>query len=472
MVWIYSVAVAAGVSGWTLIAAVFPALLAVVSFMPADRRRCFLASLALTGACYACGLASHLRFDSDHQRVRQRISDLGRDAVVSGRVVGFPEHRPGAVRFAFDTMLGGRPATLLVSTNTFGVGIGDRLHLAGRLSTGRADRRRYLHSRGAGGYLNAPAVGVVKDSRSPRTRVTLGRLAWRAHESIRCRLARRLGARAGLPTALSIGERGRVSKAVTSAFSHLGISHLLALSGMHLGMIAAVVLGAMRIARLRNRWLLLPILGGYVCVVGSVVSLYRAYALATVLIVAGRTERPVKPVHALGVALFVLVITRPGLVHSVAFQLSFTATLAVLLAATRINRGSGGGRLRRTGATTLSAVVVGACVQVVLLPLQMRYFGVVTPITPVATVLFLPLVAVMMLLTGTALAVDVVAPPAARAMFSALDCYVGMFERSAVWLASWVPAPIEVACPHPIVYYAALGVGLKIYDAVFRRPVL
>jgi hypothetical protein len=77
-----------------------------------------------------------------------------------------------------------------------------------------------------------------------------------------------------------------------------------------------------------------------------------------------------------------------------------------------------------------------------------------------------------MLLTGVALAADIIAPPVADALFSALSCYVGVFERAVVAIASWVPGPIEVPSPNPILYYAALGLCLKIFDAVFRRRVL
>jgi ComEC/Rec2-related protein len=473
MVWLYSVALAAGVSGWTLVSATFPALLPVASFVPADARRRFLLALALCAACYAHGIVSHTRFENAYRRLYALSSaNGGRRVALVGRVAGFPEHRPGAVRFPFEATVYGERATLLVSTTAFGISYGDSLELTGTLSPGRLDRRRFLHSRGACGYLRVPAGGVVEMSRSAGRAGSPGRLAWRAHDAIRRRLARRLGARAGLPTALSIGERGWLPRRVTAAFSHLGVNHLLALSGMHLGMVAAALLGALRLVRARLTWLLLPLLGAYVCVVGAVVSLYRAYALAAVLYLSARVERRSRPVHALGVGLFVLLTARPPLVHSVAFQLSFTATLGVLLAASRLRFVTGGGRVRRAMGWVGATLVVGLCVQLFVLPLQLRYFGAVTPLTPAATLLFLPPVAAVMLLTAVVLAADFLVPQLSGVTFVALDGLAATFERVVVAVASWVPAPVELPEPNIVIYYCALGVCFKIVDAMLRRRVL
>jgi competence protein ComEC len=473
MVWTYSLALTAGVSGWVAIAAVFPAALAVASFIPAGkRRRWFAATLSLCAACYACGFLSNERFQRDHRRLRNHVAIHGGSTVLEGEVTGHPEHRPGVLRFPFATTLDHRPVTLLVSTRAFGIGYGDSLQLTGTVSAGRVDRRRYLQGRGACGYLRARPEDVVRLSNPVAPAALPGRLAWRVHDAIRRRLVRRLGSRSGLPLALSIGERGWVPRKVEASFSHLGITHLLALSGMHLGMIAAVLVVMLRWGGRHDRWAVLPVLGAYVFVVGNVVSLYRAYALAVVLVVASRTERPADPVRALGVALFVLLAARPGLVHSVAFQLSFTATLAVLIAAKRLRRRSGGGGWRRAAGAVVSVLCVGFCAQICLLPLQARYFGAVAPLTPLATLLFVLPVAAVMALTGLSLAVDVFLPPVSGVLFAALGALSGALEQAVVEVASWLPGPIELPAPNLMLYYAALGLCVEIFDAVFRRRVL
>jgi ComEC/Rec2-related protein len=432
-----------------------------------------MASLALCAVCYTAGGMSLARFETGHRYVRSWAArQAGSTLTLEGRVASFPSHHPGSVRFAFDTRIGGRPVTLLASVAAFEIGFGDSLSLTGTLSGGRIDRRGYLHSRGAAGYVRA-APGKVRLLKPGSGLVGLpAGWAWNAHESIRRRLASGLGARCGLPMALSIGDRGRLPRSLKSALARAGVSHLLALSGMHLGMVAASVLALCRLAGRRGNAALLAVLAVYVLVVGRVVSLYRAYALAAVLVASSKVERRVNLVHGLGVATFVLLAAQPRLARSVAFQLSFAATFGVLVVVARLPRPARGGRARRAAARAVGALAVGVGAQLFLLPLQLRYFGGVTPVTPLATLLLLPPVAGVMVLTAITLVVDFALPSLSLFCFGVLGHYTGVLERAIVVVSGALPAPIHLPEPNLVVYYAVLAGCLKIFDAALRRPVL
>jgi competence protein ComEC len=202
------------------------------------------------------------------------------------------------------------------------------------------------------------------------------------------------------------------------------------------------------------------------------VSLYRAYALAAVLIASSKVERRTNPVHGLGVATFILLAAQPCLARSVAFQLSFAATLGVLVVVARLPRRVPGRRARRVAARVAGALAVGIGAQLFLLPLQLRYFGGLTPGTPLATLLLLPPVAGVMLLTAMSLTIDVLAPSLSLACFDALGWYAGALERAVVWASGLLPAPLVLPEPNFFAYYAALAVCLKIFDAALRRAVL
>jgi ComEC/Rec2-related protein len=458
MVWVYSVALAAGVAGWSVVGGLLPALLAVVPFLGWRRKRRFLTVAGLSAACFCYGFLSTISFQSDYQRIRSRAGRPGARAVsLKGWVCGFPQYGLGGVRFPLETTLDGRRVRLLTTAVAFGVGYGDSLCAFGTLSPGRPDRWRSLQARGACGYLRVRA-GRLRSLGRGSAGSAAGRWAWRFHDSARRRLTRSLGARCALPTALAIGERGWVSRRLRSVFSKLGVSHLLALSGMHLGLIAGAVLALLRTLSVRSPLWLLLFLTVYVGVVGDVVSLYRAYAMVVVLIVAAQAQRPAKPIGTLGTALFVLLLARPALVYSVAFQLSFVATLAVLLCVTRIPFNLGAGWRRRGVAAAVSTLVVSACVQLFLLPLQLRYFGGSSLVTPVTTLAFLPAVSLLLLFDGAALAADWMRLPLAPWLYGAVGWTGAAFERSLFLAARWAPRLVEIPEPNVFLYYAGLAI--------------
>jgi competence protein ComEC len=468
MVWIYSVSLTAGVWGWEAAAAVFPGLLAVVPFLDGKLRRRFIWAWTLSALCFCYGFL--FAFSSHRDIDRIRALNVGR-LTLAGRVTGYPEYRLGGVRFPFETTVSGRRTTLLVSTVAFGLGYGDSLSIAGTSSAGREDRSGYLVSRGAAGYLRARARDVRRLA-SGSAGSMLRRRAGRAHESVRRSLARNLGSRCGLPTALAVGERGWIGKRTKEHFTRLGISHLLALSGMHMGLIAGLLVLALRTARIRNRVALLVPLTLYVLVVGEVVSLFRAYAMAVVLVLAVTVERPARLLDALGTALFVLLLARPGMAYSVAFQLSFAATLAVVLCVTRIPLPVRAGWWGRVGATALSTLVVGASVQLFLLPIQLMYFGRVSLTTPVATLVFLPVTAAVMVATGAALVVDWLAPGPSPWAFAVLGALAHGFERALAVTASWTPGTVDLPKPNVVLYYmgqAVLWLNLLPESNALRR---
>ena len=458
MVWIYSVFLIAGALCWTALGAVFPASLAVVPFVERCRRRQVVCALGLSAACFCYGLLSSISFQHQFERMRDRSGHPAtRVVTLDGWVCGFPEQRLGGVRFPLETTVDGERMRFLSSAVAFDVGYGDSVRATGRLSIGRPERWRGLQSRGACGYLRVGA-GRLQLLESAAAGATPRRWAWRVHEWARCRLAIHLGSRCGLPTALSVGERGWIGKGLKTVVSQLGVSHLLALSGMHLGLIAGAVLAIFRLALVRSRMLLLLVLTVYVAIVGDVVSLYRAYAMAVVLILAVELERPTQPLRALGTALFVLLLANPGLTYSVAFQLSFVATLAVLLCVTKMGFSLGSGWKRRIGSGVASTLVVSVCVQVFLLPIQLRYFGGVSVMTPVTTLVFLPVVALIVFLSGVSLAADWIAAPLSAPLFAALGWVATGFERVLFLTAARAPGLVELPQPSLFVYYAGQSI--------------
>lgn len=117
-----------------------------------------------------------------------------------------------------------------------------------------------------------------------------------------------------------------------SALSRFGLQHILAVSGLHFGIIVSTLSLSLRLLFKRSCSLpLLIAITGYFALVGSSPSVTRAYIAASIFLLGQWTKRPARAVNSLGVSLIAILIYDPLSYLSPAFQLSFTATAAILL---------------------------------------------------------------------------------------------------------------------------------------------
>lgn len=158
-------------------------------------------------------------------------------------------------------------------------------------------------------------------------------------------LLRGLGrARAGFIVAMALGNRELLSPAQTAPFMMTGTSHLLAISGLHLGFIAALLWGLWRAvamvapawAERRGLWragigVVMLGLTSYVLAVGAPTSALRALGMVAAWGVGLALRRRTCPMHALMFASATLLCIDPALILSPAYQLSLSATLGILL---------------------------------------------------------------------------------------------------------------------------------------------
>jgi competence protein ComEC len=149
---------------------------------------------------------------------------------------------------------------------------------------------------------------------------------------------------AALAVALTTGNRRFLTPATADPFRRTGTAHLLAISGLHLGVLAALLwwlFGAVvnRVPWLLRRWgrrrvcaaAVIAVLGCYVLAIGAPVSAVRAWVAIACGACALLLMRPLCPLHALAAAALGLMASEPAVVADLGFQLSFAATLGILL---------------------------------------------------------------------------------------------------------------------------------------------
>jgi competence protein ComEC len=147
----------------------------------------------------------------------------------------------------------------------------------------------------------------------------------------------------GVFKALIIGDRSQISPEIRQAFNRAGVGHLLAISGLHIGIVATVAFGFFLrlMARFKpflwRAWTrkgaallsLLPVFA-YGMIAGFSPSTQRAVIMVSVFLLTFLFEREQDPLNTLSLAALVILIANPPSLFSISFQLSFTAVFAII----------------------------------------------------------------------------------------------------------------------------------------------
>ena len=202
------------------------------------------------------------------------------------------------------------------------------------------DYRDYLARQGIYSTIVYPGVALVGEGE--------GNMALKAIYSLRYRLSRSLSQALAEPQnamaqALLLGQRSAMPPELTQAFRDTGTSHLLAISGLHVGVLLAFSLAMSRwlIGARRQLYILVPLISiwAYAGLAGMSPSVQRAAIMGSVYLVGLYLGRQNSVMPALAAAAAVMVGLEPQILTHVSFQLSFTAMAGLALLAPPIERG-------------------------------------------------------------------------------------------------------------------------------------
>jgi len=216
----------------------------------------------------------------------------------------------------------------------------------------------------------------------------------RVFDKVRSRLQRLDPPVAALMGALLLGRREELEISLYEQFRTSGSLHLLALSGLHLGILYLLLSLALRFLRDKRlrRLIAGALLLGYVFMVGWRPSLERAAVMLLIAAIGYTLDREIQPLNLLGMAAAVLMLVHPHYAFDLSFQLSFLSLAAILLI---------GPCLYRIWQGHLPAFVgwplgVSLSAQIGTAPLVLYHFGALYPVGVVAALVLIPLVTVFL----------------------------------------------------------------------------
>ena len=203
---------------------------------------------------------------------------------------------------------------------------------------------------------------------------------------------------AAFAQSLLLGDTSGLDYETKTSLSVSGIRHIVAVSGLHVGVLCAGIWFLTR----KRRWLTvlvgLPVLALFAAMVGFTPSVCRACLMAGLMMVSGAVRREYDGLTELSFAVLVLLFLNPFGVQGVGFQLSVLSVLGILLFGSRLSRrfrdrfpGLYANRLLRWAPESLSVTLSAMSLST---PAAVYYFGVLSLVSPIANLLCLPLVSV------------------------------------------------------------------------------
>lgn len=258
---------------------------------------------------------------------------------------------------------------------------------------------------------------------------------------------------APIAKALLVGFKQELDTESKSAFARAGLSHIMAVSGLHVGFIVApfwVIIPffwTRKYGKIIGFCLLVLLLVSYMGITGFSPSVSRASVMAFFLSYGKLYHKINDSINLTAAAALVLLIYNPSQLFDIGFQLSFSAVLIILLILPVIqNLLPYWIRVRWYG-KPLMVVIVSIVVQFGLYPLQVYYFGEISLISPLANALFVPLLGVVVPLSLVALFVTALFPAIGFVLNFPSLIFLGWMNdfvlTAARWEWAWTTATLE-----------------------------
>jgi len=185
-----------------------------------------------------------------------------------------------------------------------------------------------------------------------------------------------------------LGNQGFLEEDLREAFSQTGTAHIIAVSGLHVGILVIIFTLFFKTLGLGKKlylWLILGILFVYGYLIGFPISMVRAGMMYGLYVLAFYQHRPYDGLHALGVVGVVSLLINPLTLFTVSFQLSFTATASIIILYPKFAKG-----LVFLPELLRGLVAVTLAAQLGTLPLMAYYFGQISIIAILANLLLMP----------------------------------------------------------------------------------
>lgn len=285
------------------------------------------------------------------------------------------------------------------------------------------------------------------------------------------------GESGAVAAALVTGERGKIPEATRQAYADAGIAHVLAISGLHLSMIAGLVFMVFRrglclstvLAEHYNlkkiaSLMTFPFLVGYLLISGMGVPAIRSFIMVGIVLLGVLVDRKALSMRTLALAAIVILMVQPENLVSASFSLSFAAVMALVASyeggwSPLRDWANEGGKWRRIMVYGIGIVASTVIATLATIPITLYIFNRISLQAIIGNLVAIPLmgfiimplllIGVLSLLLGQF-----------NKLFVVLDYAIDLMTKVSYWTASLPGAAIQIARPPEAFIWLAVFGGL------------
>ena len=240
--------------------------------------------------------------------------------------------------------------------------------------------------------------------------------------------------------ALTLGYKDDIDPEVKRHFQASGAAHVLAVSGLHTGIIYGLLVWLQTLGgRIRpmheNKWgrraisaVIIAVMWGYAWLTGMTPSVVRAVLMVSLFEIGRMFYRQSFSLNTIAAAAVLILLVKPSDLWSVSFQLSFAATAAIVVMVNGMGKVFHYRELRQTFAGrvinwVIALMLVSIAAQLGTLPISIYYFGQVSSYFLLTNLIVLPLASVLV--------------PCGLATIALGGSWLGVLVGKVTWALSW-----------------------------------
>lgn len=287
---------------------------------------------------------------------------------------------------------------------------------------------------------------------------------------------------AAFAKALLLGHRQDLDYETSTAFKVSGISHIVAVSGLHISILFAFVYLFSRRQKVLTFLIGVPVLVAFAAMAGFTPSVVRGCIMQFLMLLALLTDREYDPPTALAFAALVMLIVNPMVILSISFQLSVGCMIGIFLfcrpihdwflAQSWIGVVKGKGILPRLKRWFINSVSVSLSASIVTTPLVAYYFGTVSLVSLLTNLLVVWLVTAVFYGIMLACAVSAVHLFAGKVVAFLVVLPIRLILGTAKTLAAIPLAAVYTTSIYIVIWLIGAYLLLAVFLFIKNKPVL